>query len=339
MAKRTTRKPKGKLPRLPKKPRPPKQHYKVCDGVTQSILGDFVACRQRARLMLEGWETPTTKEALVFGGLFHWLLEQYYAAIREGYEAIDFESFAEQWRSERLPSIGGAQGVQDAEVHLARAEALMAEYPTYWASDLQRDWIGIESQFDVMWEGFRLRGMRDGLFRNKGKRPTLWLLENKTTSAISEGTLTDKLAFDFQNLFYLITTEAEIDQRIAGVLYNVIRRPTLKQGDQTLPLFLNRMREDVADKADTYFARFEVRYTEERKREFRKQLLQKLCDFRQWWEHLTVPSEAAPEANYWPTYRNEQACVGRWSCEFLPACASDSTAGYARTRKPFRELA
>ena len=65
----------------PKKP-PAPFTYGIEDGVTQSLLTGWVHCRKSARLTLDGWRKPETSHPLAYGGLWHFLLEGLYEAIR-----------------------------------------------------------------------------------------------------------------------------------------------------------------------------------------------------------------------------------------------------------------
>jgi len=293
--------------------------YSLADGVTQSLLSNFIQCRQQAEFFVTGWESALPKDSLAFGSLFHWLLESYYNSIIKGNPVMDFEVHYKEW----FKTIGVLMSDQSkVELMAAKAAGLFKGYVSKWKEDLKRDWVSVESQFDVKFNGFRLRGMRDGVFMVKGKP---WLLETKTMAQIREDTLTDALSFDFQNLFYITASELTIKKPIVGVLYNIARTPSLKPGDN-LGDFASRIEADVLARPETYFIRYEITYSEAVKKRFATELVMKLKDFEHWMK-----------GESW-TYRNEKACIGKWSCEFLSACASGNMSGYSHTREVFREL-
>lgn len=299
----------------------PRKPYTVKDGITQSILSTWLTCRVAAKYMLEGWESPTSREPLEFGNLFHWILEKNYDLIREEGTYWEFDHLAKIW----LRKVG--KKLNDPHKLLAMAEALYDEYYKYWVDDFERNWIGVESQFDIVFNGYRLRGMRDGIFRAKKDKP--WLLETKTPGQIAEGTLSDTLAFDLQNLYYLTASEIETGENIAGVLYNLARRPQLRRKkEESKSSFMERIVEDVIGRPEHYFKRFEVKYTKKRKQKFKDELMFILDDFHAWTCH-------DPRV---PTYKSWN-CVKKWNCEFLPACAQGSLAGYTQTRILHGELA
>lgn len=312
--------------------------YRIEDGVTQSLLSDWVGCRQRCRYSLDGWRAPSSKEGLEFGSLFHWMLEQAYTLVRSREirsvrAAIDaFEPLLKRYmgRYEQRRN-ESSLAPQTMELLAAQAEGVWAGYCMMWKHDFtKRKWISLESKFDVQFmDMFRLRGMRDGLFQN-GK--DLWLLETKTKSRWDPNELAMTLGFDFQNLYYLTATTLELEaagkpSKIDGVLYNVIRRPQIKPDkDNNLAAYVKRIKEDVQVRPDFYFSRSENTYLQRDQRAFRDELFAKLCEFRQWLEEEL------------PTYKNEQACVGRWACSYIKACSTGSLRGYTQDGRMFEEL-
>jgi hypothetical protein len=306
--------------------------YRIEDGVTQSILGDWQDCRERSRLKLNLWASFKTKDALIFGGLWHWLMHQSYDLIRTQGQVYGLDSLLEQWCAENASVMADAQ---EMEKMLAWAEALYDPYWEFWVEDFDRDWLSLESTFDVEWQGFRLRGQRDGVYNVAGRKrkgrptpkPKPWLLETKTAGQINPDTMEEVLAFDFQNLYYVTASEAELGQPIAGVLYNMVRKPQLRQKKgESFAEYAVRMKEDVRERPKFYFHRFEVAYSKQRKEQFAGELHQKLVLFREW-----VVGKRA-------TYKNEGACRKRWNCEFIGACAQGSMSGYTQSSILFSEL-
>jgi hypothetical protein len=308
--------------KINRKPKP----YTIQDGITQSLLAGWVNCRQWAKFYLEGWETPGSKEALEFGNLFHWLLEQAYYDIQQGNDLVPLNVCTQDY-VETESNLFNGMDLQTQEKILALAEALWPMYWKIYAKDLNREWLAVEGTFDVDWNGFRLRGKRDGVFVGKHKKP--WLLETKTTGRIDEGTLDLTLGFDFQNQYYITTAEEEQCADIFGVMYNVIQRSALRQKKaETFPDYCQRMAEDIQADPKKYFKRIELVYTKDQKERFKEELKVKLYEFRAWTEDKTG----------YMTYKNERACVGRWNCQYLQACSSNSMAGYLQTGELFREL-
>ncbi len=314
-----------KVRKIPKSRKPIPYDFKR-DGITQSLLATWSDCREAARLMVNFWERAgASKESLIFGSFWHYLLEINYGEIIDSGEYFGFDDAVGYWFEEEGRLISDPEMVKRIT---SIGYALYEQYWHYYVDDFSRDWVAVESKFDIIISGYRLRGMCDGLF--KDKRGRYWLLETKTASGINENTLSDHLGFNFQNLFYITALEHELGIKIAGVLYNVIVKPnTIKVGTKANPTFDDwaaSMEANVANDPDKFFHRFEIAYTRKRIEAFRKELFQKLWEFRRW--HL---GEAVH-------YRNEQACIKRWNCQYLSACGSDSTAGYTQTAELFSEL-
>ncbi len=301
--------------------------YEITDGITQSILNTFMTCRQQAKFYLDGWRTYDTSDAMRFGSLFHWLLQELYDAVRTGEEVAlgRVTDLLEKYETDQQQISSSITAIQKLELDLAMAEALILPYMDHYPEDFtQKRWEGVESEFANDWNGFLLRGKMDGIYQVK---KSYWLLETKTKSRIEEGTLSDALAFDFQNLFYLLNAEIMLGKPIKGVLYNIVRRPSLRQKQlETMGEFCARIKQDVLDKPEHYFKRFEIVYDKDTRKQFAQELKWKLRDFKAW------------SRGEIPTYKNETACTAKWTCRYLSACASGRMAGYHQNGKLFEEL-
>lgn len=323
--------------------------YTIDMGVTQSIIKDFLACRERARLQREGWEPKKRKKSFRFGTLVHDALEYYYKGIRE--KSLTPKNAARRIAAtintliiKNLKSAFPTDKLDEIEQEGEIAKALLAVYVETWGEDWGRDWIGVEGTFDQQWKSpsgisYRLRGRRDAVFVSQPKkrgRPGVWLLETKTKSQINEDDLDLALSFDFQSLFYLLTLEEANPTKhpIKGCLYNILRKPTLRPFKATKKRkmeegpreFTARVQRDILARPDHYFKRFELIFPEEVRKEFREQLGVQLGEFQAWLDGKL------------PTYRNPNSCMTKYRCEFLEVCASRSFVTYSRTRTPFPEL-
>jgi hypothetical protein len=303
------------------------------DGVTQSLIAKFLTCRQSAAYYLKGLTPVMNKEALAFGTVSHWLLEHYYTS--NGIAA-------------RLPNVANYQvdprlseslGAKWEQVKFG-AQALFEGYAEYYGEDdTNLNWIKSEVEFAVPFKcpelalnGTRygafetvLRGKRDGLYH--GKTGSVWLFETKTTTDFEEESKSKQLEIDLQNLFYITATELEFGVKVAGVLYNVLKRPGHRQKQtETVLQFRDRLRDVIAEDPGNYFKRFEIKYSPRVRKLFREELVSILHDFRVW-----VSGQGA-------TYKNTSACVGRWRCEYLDACASGKLVGYSVRERLYEEL-
>lgn len=315
------------MKKSPKRKTP--QEYDIAMGLSQTMLGEFVRCRVACKLMLERWAHPEPKRALQFGSLMHELLAKWYEnSKRSDVTPLDiFRTIADKWEKKAISDGDNVAGVCG---DLNTARVVFSAYCDHYAKeDEKKDWVEIEQVFDIPdSEYIRRRGKIDGAYRVQNKR--LWLLETKTASQISDDTMDQALAFDFQCLFYMVALKHKLGELPAGVLYNVIRVPQIGKGlDKTSTTYHKLIAEDIAQRPAFYFVRYELAFSKQSVERFEAELQQKMLDFREWY-HGELP-----------TYRNESACRGRWNCKWLPVCAAGGDperAGFKRTARLFSEL-
>jgi hypothetical protein len=301
--------------------------YVLSDGITQSMLASFLACRQRSKYQLDRWESVFGSAASALrGDLYHGILEEWYkyktpaSNLLNGAAAF-LPEVIDSWRKRQSKHAPNVSAMDDAENF---ARAVFPEYVERWKkSDAKYKWEALEEVFDVKWEQWRLRGKRDGTLMLNGSR---WLFETKTKAQIDEAGIMDSLAFDLQNLFYLTVLRTQ-NRPAIGVIYNIVRYPQLRiKKTETPEQFQERVAEDVRQRRNFYFMRFEVTYSEMVQEQFRNDLKVMLNEFEQWYTGKL------------PTYKNVTACITKIKCPFLTACASGSMAGYKQTRTHFKEL-
>lgn len=313
--------------------------YSIERGVSQSMILRWMRCTQECKYYCDGWRQPVVRVAPWFGDFWHDISRIMYDAFRKGeFKGAPNEDVREKILAEATKTLmktakgcGNPDAMQDAEIMVIWAEALLPGYCEHWADDFKPGvWFGLESKFDVMWEGYRIKGRRDGLkwvkpkAKGTGRKKGLWLLESKTKGKIEEGTLMDSLDFDFQNEFYLTGSEVEMagEHEIKGVIYNIVRRPNQKVGkkDKTLKDYGARIAVDVEERPDHYFKRFECPYSKKERDRFKADLLVKLQQFEKWLNGDL------------PTFRNEGSCATVWRCDYLQACATCSMKGYIQAK-------
>ena len=191
-------------------------------------------------------------------------------------------------------------------------------YVKYWSKhrDVKnRKPLAQEYVFDIPYQlpsgrMVRLRGKFDSvdLISNK-----VWLQENKTKSDIDRIKLTRQLSFDLQTMLYLtalLSSDLLKGRKLAGVRYNVIRRPlsggkgsirrhkaTKNKPEESLNEFYQRLRTEVIEqevkeaaleKRDCdYFCRFNVEVNTVDINRFRGEcldpILENLCCDYEWW--------------------------------------------------------
>ncbi len=302
-------------------------------GVSQGMLMEFLACREKARLgYVEGWNSEHVSNAIVFGQLFHSALESLYKHMRiDG--KINGPKFVENIANSVLKAykaeiekerIWTPEDEQNLLMDAGYLHILLPAYvEKYWEKDSKQKWLIVEDAFQNQYgypvnEAIRLvdlKGRYDQVFKNKNEE--VWIKEVKTKSRFDPA-IQDKLKFDFLAFFYLMNYRLEFDVMPSGFVYDMIQRPALRKGaNETLQHFMERVKGDVDE---TYFKRIRMRVTsEELDTWIAKDFTPILQDFIAWDEGKT------------PSFRNPASCETRYGvCKFIRACGIKDYAGLVR---------
>lgn len=278
------------------------QRFDISNGVTQSFIISWMNCKQKAQFKGAGWEPEQETGTNWLGNVFHALLQHHYSG--------------KPFNPERVVKSIPIPPVQKYANQGAFALALYEAHCDYYRlRDARVKWLECESEFDVEFCGIRNRGKRDALFMHK--RKDVWLLETKTKGQINEGVVPTALPLDFQNLYYICMSEIELNLKITGVLYNIIRNPQYRQKKgETVIQFRNRVIEKIAEDPTHFFYRYEVNYPREMVNAFKLELITILNEIKRW---------AAGEG---PHFRNRGHCSSGFPCEFIKACIEGNMTGY-----------
>ena len=302
-------------------------------GITSSMLGTWLECKQKAKLSQDRWTKTRTGGALRRGSMAHAVLEECYNQQQAGKKMgpkkvariVDkiFNDF--QDKEGKRWSVGE---IAEFEMLWAQASAVLPAYFKHYKDRFK--WVGVEQKFSVPLEvegvgEVTLRGMRDGAFKLKKK---FWLFETKTRARIDEWAIVDTLSRDLQVNVYLLSLWLESGKLPSGVLYNVIRWPGLKQKkDESSLDFRERIAEHIAKDPEHYFKRFEIVTDEEELTTFREELEGHLREIHEWVEAGR------------PTTMFANPCVGKYGmCQYVPLCFEGNTAPYVRRDALFPEL-
>ena len=308
----------------------------------------WLRCREQAALeYVEGYTNTRLNIPLDFGLLFHECDEN------EG--VVPYEEVCKKFRFKRMKSLNIPSERQQMEWIVGCVKVLYPRYREYWKEDdSQRQWIGREVEFDIthkvvyptLSHTFRLRGKRDGILRRtkhlKTKPAGLGLFETKTKGMIKEEEIISQLQSDLQTLLYLYSIQHDKGETPNHVLYNVVKRPGLRQGKtETLPQFLDRTAKDIDKRPDDYFARFEVEVKPEDIDRFITTTLNPiLFNIYQWWESIRkdpTNSHVREESPYHFDNLNER--IGKYGkATTLPILMGQRATHLFRRSSPFREL-
>ena len=307
------------------------------DGVSQSLLGKWMACRQIARLDLQGWSSKTTPAAMLQGTIGHAVLQHVYEGQRkkEIGEIPSTEQFSKilklvekMWRAEN-PRISSTTA-QDLEMALLLMRVTLPLYFEYWRKDDKKlIWEKLEGEFKIPFslkDGRKtfIRGKMDGVFKRSG----LWLFETKFKGMINEGDILSTLNIDLQVMLYLWALSKVHKVSPSGVLYNVVRRPGLKLGKkETLPQLGKRIEKDIHKRPEFYFFRFEVAMDKDDIKKWEFEFEQMVADFLDWWSGKSGH------------YKNTGNCITKYGrCQFLQVCSAGQYFNLVKRKRVFKEL-
>jgi hypothetical protein len=152
-----------------------------------------------------------------------------------------------------------------------------------------------------------LAGRIDGILTNPDG--TNWIVEHKTASTIRPAHL--QLDMNFQTALYALCADVEI----AGIIYDVIRKPSIIQ----------KLKRKVPQTADEYQEEVEEWYLDDTESKFYREHLRinNTVDIQQalWDEHNLIRYRVVH--NFWP--RNTDACFGSYgnqACDYYNYCVS-----------------
>lgn len=318
------------------------------DGVTSGLLGTWLSCQERARLFLEGWTSNQHSFSMTYGTFYHALLERVKEDIRHGtlkkmpsetYINMKLDEIRGIWIAEN--PLAKETVVADMELALMSIDVVAPQYFRYWFKDDfgRMVWESAEQRFRVPIDvttprgvvvSTFLRGMMDGTFRlPDSPRPLARrLFETKTKSRVDEGTLVDILPFERQVNIYMNVLRRTQKFRPAEVLYDVVRRPQLRQGkNESRVQFANRIGNDVGKRPEWYFFRMKMLVSREDMDRFDAELMAMLGAFAGW------------QRGEIGRFRNSDACETKYGrCPYLKVCADGNYEGLFQRKQVFREL-
>jgi len=315
-------------------------YYKENGGITQSMLQQWLVCRERSRIRLvEGLKGPETfREGLEYGNMFH--------------EAEEAHGKGKDWK----------KAITNYATKLAKKYPLQQEtiakwmsvclvqyevYLDYWKGQKQLTrkkvepllreqvfciGIAIPNVGGSRLANVYLKGKWDGVdLVGSGKNQSLALCENKAHGGMyyNPDKKASQLAFDFQTMFYVLTLEesAAVYQYglpykpVKNIFYNVMKRPltggkgsivqkkptkTNPKGE-SLPEFYERLGSVIREQPEEFFSRFDVQLDEMDVTRFYKQTLRNVLEqFCKWWDFVSSDEGLAEpfssEINYRTPY-------------------------------------
>ena len=256
-------------------------------------MHSYINCREQTHLRYrELWSSKDDPIFREFGSCFHWLIPW---ALDSQFKKPPGESsirhalgfYYTLWLKQNPKPTN--KKVEQMDYVLGLAEKVLPAYLKRWQGDYPKEkykmgcdvvrikkWMSFEElwkeayefktqQLDTLGKIIEkifqvfLRGKFDGVFEDAKK--ALWLFETKCLSVIKEDEIMELLPLDIQCMLYLLAIKLKYGKKPKGVLYNIVRRPGLRQGkNETIKQLLGRVEKDVNDpkRQDHYFKRIEM---------------------------------------------------------------------------------
>lgn len=303
---------------------PPLSEYDLYrDGVTQSMLKNM-NCPKRLLLWLNGFKAYDKDYKTTWGSLIHDLKDKMYTFYKNKKALPNkrlFTTWAVNYSHEFMQQSEYLQKDVDTAI------IIMNNYITHFAVELKSWKISrAEREFKIFLKAqpdIPIRGKIDLEFYNK--KNEFYMLETKTIGNIQEGKIALKLGINPQNTIYSIASSSE-GNPYKKIVYDIIRNSTMKQGKkETYDSFLERFNNDILQRPEHYFKRFEINLAYGKELEIAEN---DLCD------QLSVLKEILKTGRF---YKNTFACEDPYICDYLTACANNTLIGYKK-EPLFQEL-
>ncbi len=272
-------------------------------GVTQGLLGKFIACPTRYYALAVEGLVPRKRfsHKSEYGTMFHLCSE---ISERSGLGKGSWENALARHTEKLCRLYPFEQDEVEKWYRVCRVQ--FPVYLDYWRAHLDptvRTPLLQEQVFDVPYKLpsgriVRLRGRWDAVEYSEGG---IWLVESKTKGDVDEVKIARRLTNDLQTMLYLIAMRQGLGTNsyincsapIRGVRYNVVRRPlsggkgTIKQlKTETIDQYYERLANYIREEPHTYFWRWQTEISSDDLETFEQRILipylERLCLWHEW---------------------------------------------------------
>lgn len=272
-------------------------------GVTQGMIARWLTCRERFRArVIEGLKPADRFEPRVeYGNMWHACEEAAASEVRHfkgELSGTDTTLWSDKL-TECVQKLCRKYPMQQQEIvdWADKCRAMFPLYVKHWSEhpDVQnRTPLFQEHAFDVPIQlpsgrTARLRGKWDSV--DLVGNGTAWLQENKSKSSVDDVKVAQQLTCDLQTMTYCVALTDHLKTvgrqpiKLAGVRYNVVRRPAHKSVASMLEKFGVDSRNG---RVGEWFARWNVLVqptdTERFRQECLTPILENMCDDWEWWD-------------------------------------------------------
>jgi len=310
----------SKFTSLARRSEVPKPVYKEPDHFSVSSIGTFLDCRRlcwytRIRQLVQKMQP----EYYYIGRVWHSVLETLYnwkdfdAARRQIARAFKLES--------NSPWFTAAQN-ESMLTDKAKITGMLKGYEKQYGEEDFKLWKVVRSEItfklpDFLNSGFDFTGRMDGAIQiDTGRHKGLWCLENKSASSI-EPYQYDRAKIDTQLLGYICAATHILGQKPRGVIWNVVRKPSIRQKQhQTIEDYRRELIADYQDRPGFYFYRDFLPVSVTAMQQWEAEISNILLDFE-------LACENLEDKSFW--YKNPNQCTRFGRCPYLSLCTRGET--------------
>ena len=223
---------------------------------------------------------------------------------------------------------------EDLMMQTAIVAGMLPSYARRYAKDRKKwELQGAEKSFEVpIDDRSSYVGQIDLLVQFDGE---LWIVEHKTAGRLDKNYI-DRLPLDTQITGYTIGAKYAMDRPVAGVVYNVAKKPSIRQKkNESLTQFAARIEGDYSARPDFYFYREQLYRSKGDILHYKKEISELATDVH---AKFDIIRKEGPEAALPHFYRNTEVCTIRGRCAYLDICTkgwSKDTARLYEVRKDF----
>lgn len=223
------------------------------EGISVTWLKRFITCRERFRLgYILSMREKGSKEAIDFGSIFHKLIEFHAQGLNKG----AFTRALSKWQTKQIK-----KRKADAQNWMELGQLALTLFHRYidYHKDTKHEYFSSEEVFKEPYtlnsgRTLFLRGRMDEIIQLPNGK--LLLQENKTHGQFDREEIIARLPKDLQTMFYCTAIQLRYGITPAGVLYNVARKPQLRQGvKESFNQYIERVDKDIESRPDWYFFR------------------------------------------------------------------------------------
>ena len=305
--------------------------------LTYSSIQAFKSCRKRYQYRYEiGIEPAERPIYFSLGSAVHVGLEHIY----RGSNQFEIENAINIYFAKNAPSNDDIERLNEWDSSRRMAHAIIDRYRENYKEE-RFQIIETEKQFCLpivnpetgsASQTYQIMGKIDGIARENGH---LWIIEHKTTSAISNQ-YKKGLTLDAQSILYVDAMERVFNEPVQGVIYNVLlksvpHKPALlkngklstdKRQVTTAELYRKAIAENFLSETD--YSEF-IAFLESSQRSFfyREYLTFTKSDREQWRNELWDIAKDIRQCELNDRfYRNTSQCCAMRTCQYFDICCS-----------------